>query len=109
GVGPFNTDTTLIYSKVFTNTGSAYNPTTGIFTATVRGVYCIRFTAIELRNDQWMAVYLYHNDKRLMYSNDQDDGAGGGGVVYMRLPSGQGLYDSNNNHNTFSGFLLCPV
>jgi hypothetical protein len=155
GVGPFITDTTLIYSKVFTNTGRAYNTTTstdhthtesgyspvlltvsdrwavmitacfssdtGIITAPVRGVYYFRFTAFENRTGKAMAVYPYHNDKRRMFNNDTNDQyyeyisnalsleLDEGDVVYMHLFTGRGLWNNSNNHNTFSGFLLCPM
>uniref|UniRef100_A0A8C7QK51 C1q domain-containing protein n=1 Tax=Oncorhynchus mykiss TaxID=8022 RepID=A0A8C7QK51_ONCMY len=117
GVGPFNTDTTLIYSKVFTNTGRAYNTTT----TPVRGVYYFRFTAFENRTGKAMAVYPYHNYKRRIFNNDTNDQyyeyisnalsleLDEGDVVYMCLSAGRGLWDNNNNHNTFSGFLLFPV
>ncbi|XP_041798183.1 complement C1q tumor necrosis factor-related protein 3-like [Chelmon rostratus] len=119
-LGPFNTDTTIVYSKVFTNTGQAYNPFTGIFTAPVKGVYYFRFTGMDHRSAVHMGVALYKNGQRLMltyeinvnngYFEHMSNGATleleKGDTVYLRLPANKGLYDNNESHNTFSGFLL---
>ncbi|KAL7390582.1 hypothetical protein ABVT39_023882 [Epinephelus coioides] len=117
-LGPFNTDITLKYSKVFTNTGNAYNPATGFFTAPVKGVYYLQFTLYgHLRG--YTGVQLYKNNKSIMY-NDKLIKEGGaeyltnsvvlelmaGDEIHLILPSGYSLFDNENNHSTFSGSLL---
>ncbi|XP_035804864.2 heavy metal-binding protein HIP-like [Amphiprion ocellaris] len=121
GVGPFNTDITLKFSKVFYNFGEAYNPVSGCFTAPVRGAYYFRFTMWEYRTSYSMTVSLFHNDKRVMWNFDRNDEfyvnmsnalilqLEKGDLVYMTLHSGYSLYDTANNLVTFSGFLLFPL
>ncbi|KAI3355192.1 hypothetical protein L3Q82_018051 [Scortum barcoo] len=119
-IGPFNTETPLVYSRVFTNIGSAYNPVTGIFTAPVKGVYYIRFTAFNNKAGEWMAVNLYHNGQRILHNSELGNGHAfianalilqleQGSVVSMRLQQNCGLYDDLSSLNTFSGFLLFPL
>ncbi|KAL7373507.1 hypothetical protein ABVT39_008316 [Epinephelus coioides] len=118
-LGPFNTDITLKFSKVFTNIGQAYSPTTGIFTAPVRGVYYVRFTMWDNYSLAPMGAKLCHNDKTLTFSYDYNDNHGyvsvsnalvlqleKGDVVYMVLGSGYRIYDDSHNRTIFSGFLL---
>uniref|UniRef100_A0A3B5B4S2 C1q domain-containing protein n=1 Tax=Stegastes partitus TaxID=144197 RepID=A0A3B5B4S2_9TELE len=121
GLGPFNTEVTIKFSKVFYNFGEAYNPFSGFFIAPVRGAYYFRFTMWECRAAYTMAVSLYHNDKMVMLnvagSDDKCVNVSNalmlqlekGDVVHMTLLPGYGLYDNNNNLVTFSGFLLFPL
>ncbi|XP_062321826.1 multimerin-2-like isoform X6 [Osmerus eperlanus] len=121
-VGPFNTDTSLVYSKVFTNIGNAYSPVTGVFTAPVRGVYYFRFTAADNRCSGSIGIHMHKNDLLIMgnyaLTNDRHRKyvvnavtleLEQGDMIMMRLPSGHGLTDNSSNHNTFSGFLLFPM
>ncbi|KAL7834238.1 hypothetical protein SRHO_G00284850 [Serrasalmus rhombeus] len=121
-MGPVNTESTLIYSKVLTNIGGAYNPYTGAFTAPVRGVYYIRFTAAAYNSDSNnMGLNLYKNDRHMMHLGEYNsDGkarhvSGGltleleaGDVLYARLPENYMLYDDSLFRNSFSGFLIFP-
>ncbi|XP_041670339.1 uncharacterized protein LOC121527446 [Cheilinus undulatus] len=118
-IGPFNTEVTLKFTKVFTNINQAYNPTTGIFTAPVKGVYYIRFNAWDARQNNVMGVKLFHNSKTMTHcydSNDQYDYVNvsnafvlqleKGDVIYLVLRSNSSIWDDTNNRTTFSGFLL---
>ncbi|XP_066568594.1 cerebellin-1 [Amia ocellicauda] len=119
--GPFNTEITLVYKKVYTNIGNAYNPTTGIFTAPVKGVYDFSYSAFK-NSAQTMGVMLYKNGKRIVivYDNiaqDSQDSASNrailqmdvGDQAYLVLYANSQIYDNGNNYNTFSGVLLFPM
>ncbi|XP_059195028.1 complement C1q-like protein 2 [Centropristis striata] len=117
-VGPFKTDTTLKYSRVFTNVGDAYNPSTGFFTAPVRGVYYFQFT-MGGRQAGRMGVEVFKNNQRIMWNGETKEEFGteyltnsvvlelmAGDEIHLVLSDGFSLYDNTDNHNTFSGSLL---
>ncbi|XP_053186853.1 heavy metal-binding protein HIP-like [Scomber japonicus] len=120
-IGPFNTDITLKFSKVFTNFGQVYSPTTGLFTAPVRGAYYFSFNLLDSRSNAWRDVFLYHNDKRVLWSANYSAFSyesvsnslvlqlEKGDVVYLVLPAAHTLYDDTNNRTIFNGFLLFPL
>ncbi|KAL6463091.1 hypothetical protein MHYP_G00274820 [Metynnis hypsauchen] len=121
--GPFNIDYTLIYKNVLTNIGNAYNPSTGIFTAPVRGVYYLRFTAGVYDNNSYnIGLNLYKNDQHLMHlgENSSDGSAkhvssgvtlelAAGDVVYTQLPVNYVVWDDSGLRTSFSGFLIFPM
>ncbi|XP_063354171.1 myosin-7-like isoform X6 [Pelmatolapia mariae] len=117
-VGPFDEETTLIFSKVITNVGEAYNQTAGVFTAPVRGLYVFSFTAADYLKG-YMGLYLYKNDRPIVFSLDLNDHGGyastsnavclqleEGDRVRLGLPASYRLYDDSRNFSVFSGFLL---
>ncbi|XP_059182178.1 peptidoglycan DL-endopeptidase CwlO-like [Centropristis striata] len=117
-VGPFSTDITLKYSKVFTNIGDAYNPNTGFFTAPVRGVYYLQFTACGYQAGA-MGVIVLKNNQRVMGNGQWKKDAGAefvtnsvvlelmaGDEIHLVLPSSYFLFDNSDNYSTYSGALL---
>lgn len=119
GIGPYNTQTVLKFSKIFTNVGNAYSPSTGFFTAPVKGMYYFRFTLCGHTSKGSMGVKLFHNGKSTMYNlqgryNGQFEYLSNaviielnvGDELHLALPEDSAVYDNENNHSTFSGFLL---
>ncbi|XP_051747859.1 uncharacterized protein LOC127511192 isoform X2 [Ctenopharyngodon idella] len=119
-IGPFTTEITVTYRNVFTNIGNAYNPITGVFTAPLKGAYMFRVsvfgigptgaTAAIVKNGKHVVITdAYQPQGGLNSSNGIVLILEVGDVVYVRLWSGRRIYDSYNNHNTFSGYLLFPL
>ncbi|XP_061144121.1 uncharacterized protein LOC133160459 [Syngnathus typhle] len=112
----------LIYRDVLTNVGGAYNAETGVFTAPVRGVYYVRFTA-NGPADFTMSAVLYKNDAQIqLIVHEQPSGEGSdtasngaalllekGDRLKMVLWHNTQIWDNSNHHSTFSGFLVFPL
>ncbi|XP_041737634.1 protein HP-25 homolog 1-like [Coregonus clupeaformis] len=105
--GPFTTPIPLQYKKVFSNNGSSYNPATGIFTATVKGMYYFRFSMMNnLNATPNSVVCLTKNGQRLVSvwdtagsdANDIDSNAvviplEVGDNVYVELKANRLIYE----------------
>nr|XP_020504479.1 caprin-2-like [Labrus bergylta] len=120
-IGPFTTDTTLIYKTVFTNIGNGYNAATGIFTAPVAGVYY--FTIFfHAGKEHKASLHLYKNSDAKLSTHDHatetDFADNGGNAGYLHLQQGDQVYVrlfknshvwGNGGYTTFSGSLVTQM
>uniref|UniRef100_A0A3P9Q9T8 Complement C1q-like protein 2 n=1 Tax=Poecilia reticulata TaxID=8081 RepID=A0A3P9Q9T8_POERE len=120
-IGPFSTSKTLVYTRVMTNLGNAYNQHTGIFVAPVRGMYYFTFF-YHAGGEHPVGLDLMKNNQVVVHSADHmtlNDGAdNGGNAAFMELQQGDQVYVQmqpnthiwgNSYSTTFSGFLLHKV
>ncbi|XP_031440610.1 complement C1q-like protein 2 [Clupea harengus] len=117
-----DTSPNLVYKRIFTNTGNAYDSNTGSFTAPVKGIYFFSFSTFGYHNFLSGAI-LTKNGQYMVSSYDPpatgDTGDTGGNSVILQLEAGEKVtmrlwknsqvFDNLNGHNTFSGFLLFPL
>lgn len=94
----------------------------GVFTAPIRGVYYVRFTA-NAPTDFTMSAVLYKNGQQVqLIAHEQPSGKGSdtasngaalllgeGDTLSMQLWHNTQIWDNSNHHSTFSGFLLFPM
>ncbi|XP_038129212.1 complement C1q tumor necrosis factor-related protein 6-like [Cyprinodon tularosa] len=119
-LGPYNTEITLIYKRVYVNTGS-FNRATGIFTAPVRGIYYFSFSGHNVSSKP-MGLRLMKNGQQMVCvynhvaGNRYETATNGmtlqlevGDQIYMRLRQNTWIYDNSNDHSTFVGHLLFPL
>ncbi|XP_032439971.1 caprin-2-like [Xiphophorus hellerii] len=120
-IGPFNTDTTIIYRKLIINVGNAYNQHTGIFSAPVPGIYYFTFF-YHAAGTQVVNLSLMKNNEIVVTTYDhktsQDGADNGGNAAFLQLQQGDHVYVRMyaNSHvwqtdhiTTFSGVLLRPL
>ncbi|XP_043954286.1 cerebellin-1-like [Gambusia affinis] len=120
-IGPFDTPTTLIYTRVITNLGNAYNQHTGIFVAPVRGMYYFSLS-YHAGGHHPVHLFLMKNNVNILECYDHmtlNDGAdNGGNAGFVELQQGDQVYVQlvANTHvwggsytTTFSGHLLHQV
>lgn len=119
--GPFNTDTILAYERVLTNTGDAYNPSTGIFSAPVRGLYYFSFFGHN-HSTKSMVLCLYKNKERMVTLSNYVSGTRyestaqgvnllleNGDQVYIKLLKDTWIHDNPSNLSIFTGHLVVQM
>ncbi|XP_019751739.1 complement C1q tumor necrosis factor-related protein 3-like [Hippocampus comes] len=114
-LGPFNTDTTLVFKNVITNVGNGYDSNTGIFTAPVRGLYFIVFNGNVGKSGSLNAAVIKNGINMFAIYDTQGTFSSAtngmplvleeGDKLWVTLWANQSIFDQSRL-STFSGFLL---
>ncbi|XP_044039183.1 complement C1q-like protein 4 [Siniperca chuatsi] len=119
--GPFSTDRTLIFNRVITNSGDAYNPTSGIFVAPYAAVYYFTFF-YHAGGARKSALSLIKSNNVIVKTSDDsadfDTDKNAGNVAFLHLKAGEEVSVRLPAHSrvwaagsttSFSGFLVTQL
>ncbi|XP_059419358.1 complement C1q-like protein 4 [Carassius carassius] len=118
--GPNKTARILVYKKVFSNIGGAYDSNTGVFTAPVKGAYYLKFYG-HGHGGTTMAVSLLKNGKTQcsVFAWKPTSNGNGSNSVVLTLEIGDQIstqlwantwvYDDPASYTSFGGFLIFPL
>ncbi|XP_066538002.1 cerebellin-2-like [Hoplias malabaricus] len=121
--GPFQTLTTVVYKHVFTNIGEAYDKSTGVFTAPLKGVYVFWVSSkAEGKSGSSLTLGLFKNDHHIMstYAEQPTGMYSSSNSVTLSLEKGDRMsvrlypfcwiFDNGeHHHSSFCGHLLFPL
>ncbi|XP_038583621.1 cerebellin-1-like [Micropterus salmoides] len=116
--GPFDNDTALVFKRVTTNIGNAYNPDTGVFTAPVKGLYYVRFTGAVGNSGTLNAALLKNGENMFAIYDSRGTHGSGSNSMALVLEEGDRLWVvlwprrsifDRTQLSTFSGFLVFPM
>ncbi|KAK7910392.1 hypothetical protein WMY93_015076 [Mugilogobius chulae] len=115
------TDKTLVFKRVFSNVGNAYDSNTGIFTAPVAGSYFFTFNTYGYNSHTTGAILMKNSQIQVStYESVSSDGADSssnsvlltlvpGDTLHLELWDNGRVFDNANGHTTFTGFLVFPT
>lgn len=112
----------VVFDRVFVNLGQDFNVNTGVFTASVGGLYAFHYHALA-QSGQEVWVELYHNYIYVnsLYGHTSGSYGPGSNSAVLELVAGDTVYLDIKHHDsflygggdevysTFSGYLLSPI
>nr|KAI8734661.1 cerebellin-3-like; partial [Biomphalaria glabrata] len=121
---PIDTGERIIFDKVLTNVGNAYDPKSGNFTCPIRGLYSFSVGVLPMpRNLAILDIYQNTNYLISVHGYDASEFTSASRTVVIECNKGDTIYLVNNRapyqiyhssdltyqHNIFSGFLISPM
>lgn len=106
----------VVFDKVWTNNGNGYNPSSGVFTAPIAGLY--HFAAVVMSVEgKSLYLSLFHNSAKIASSFITDKGyktgtfdvvltLEKGDTVSIKSGHNQYIFSDGDKYSTFSGNLI---